>query len=533
MMRRVLDVLVVSLIALTPVVRAQTPTVTKTKDIASGVNAQSAAQPNKQLEDCACESQVLPEALAIVNGVRITRQDIEKATNEAVSQLQRRVIDARKRELDLQINSRLLAIEAKRRGVSATKLLELEVVAKVVQTTEAEAQLFYDQNKQRIQSDFSDARDDILHYLRDQREAAAAKNFADGLRSAINTRVQLQEAPPPLSDADRARVRAIVNGERITSGHIEDSLRPLIFDVQERVYKLRSDELDLSINDILLVQEAQKRKITTTALLATEIKPTPVTEADASTFYEQNKERVSGDFAQTKESIIRYLEQVELRKVERAYVDKLHAAASIQTFLVAPEPPVLAITTADQPSLGNASALVTIVEFTDYQCPSCAETQPTLERLVKEYGDRVRLVARDFPLTQHLEAFKAAEAAEAAREQGKYWEYVEILLRNQSALSLARLKDYATELNLDRAKFDKALESGKFTETVQRDVEEGTRLGIDSTPAVFINGRRVSEKSYEALKADIEAALKALPTKGSTESRRRVCWPCMALAPIE
>jgi protein-disulfide isomerase len=295
-----------------------------------------------------------------------------------------------------------------------------------------------------------------------------------------------------------------------------------VFDVQERVYKLRKDELDLSINDTLLVQEAQKRKITTNALLDAEVKPKTVAEEEARAFYEQNKDRVSGDFTQTKESIIRYLEQIEVRRAERAYVEQLRAAASIQTFLAAPEPPVFSISTADQPSLGNAAAPVTIVEFTDYRCPGCAATQPTLERLVKEYGDKVRLVARDFPLSQHAEAFKAAEAAEAAREQGKYWAYVEILMRSQSALGVAKLKDYASELGLDRGRFDQALESGKFAETVQRDIEEGMRLGIDSTPTVFINGRRVSDKSYDGLKANIEEALKAAPAKSSTEGGRRM-----------
>jgi protein-disulfide isomerase len=265
------------------------------------------------------------------------------------------------------------------------------------------------------------------------------------------------------------------------------------------------------------MQEAQKRKITANALLDAEVKPATVTEEQAQAFYDQNKERVSGDFSRTKDSIISYLQQGEIRRAEREYVEKLRAAASIQIFLVAPEPPVFAISTSDQPSLGNATAPVTIVEFTDYQCPGCAATQPTLARLVKEYGDKVRLVARDFPLSQHAEAFKAAEAAEAAREQGKYWEYIEILMRNQSALGVPKLKDYASELDLDRARFDKALDSGKFVETVQRDIEEGMRLGIDSTPAVFINGRRVSDKSYEALKANIETTLKALPTKRSAE----------------
>jgi protein-disulfide isomerase len=510
-MSRLLYALVVSMIALTAAVRAQTPPATGTKTTTEPVvAAPSKSEPAKNAESCACESQVLPETLAIVNGVRITRRDIEGATGEAVSQLQRQITEARKRELDLQINSKLLAIEAKRRGISGAKLLEQTVVAKTKEPTEAEVQNFYDQNKASIQAEFKDAREDILQYLRDQRQQDEAKKFAATLRQTIETKVLVSEATPPANEAERARVLAIVNGEPITSGDVEASLKPIVFDVQERVYNLRKDELDLRINDTLLAQEAQKRKITAKALLDAEIKPKAVTEQDASAFYEKNKERVSGDFAHTKESIIGYLQQLELRNAERVFVEKLRAAASLQTFLVAPDPPVYSISTVDQPSLGDATAPVTIVEFTDYQCPSCAAAQPILERLVKEYGNKVRLVARDFPLSQHADAFKAAEAAEAAREQGKYWEYVAILLRNQSALTVAKLKDYAGELALDRARFDQALDSGKFAETVQRDIDEGTMLGVDSTPAVFINGRRVSEKSYDALKASIETSLKTL-----------------------
>lgn len=524
-MNRLLCALVVMMIVGMPV-RSQNQTVTETRNITSGRSSKSKPQPDKKAENCACESQVLPDALAIVNGIRISRSDIEKATQEAVSQLQRQVIQARKGELDLQINSRLLAIEAKRRGMGTTKLLEQEVVAKAKEPTEAEAQLFYDQNKKRIQADYKEVKDDILRHLQDQRQRAEAKRFAAGLREAIATKVQVSEATPPRDEAERARVLAIVNGERITSGDIEASLQPVVADVRERVYKLRRDELELSINDMLLAHEAGKRKISTNALLDAETKPKPVTEADALAFYEQNKDRVSGDFPQTKDSIIRYLRQIAVRASERLFIERLRAAASIQIFLVAPEPPVFSISTTDQPWLGNAEARVTIVEFTDYQCAACAAIEPILERLVKEYGDNLRLVVRDFPLNQHADAFKAAEAAEAAREQGKYWEYVEILRRNQSALGVPKLKDYATALNLDRLRFDRALESGQFAEMVERDLEEGQRLGIDATPAVFINGRRALDKSYDALKATIETALKPPPisppiSRSPKRARRR------------
>lgn len=465
-------------------------------------------------EDCACESQVLPATLAVVNGVTISAPDIEKATGESVRNLQKQVTEARKRELDLLINSKLLAVEAKKRGITTAKLLEQEVVAKVKAPTQTEAQTFYDQNKARIQGDFNSVKDDVLRYLLDERQRVEAKKFADGLRAASNTIVKVPQATPPRDASERAQVLAVVNGENITSGDVEDSLKALIFEVQEQVYNLRKNELDLTINDTLLTQEAQKRKITTNALFDAEVKPKQVTEEQARLFYEQNKDRVSGDFVQTRDSIISYLQQTELRLAERAFVEKLRATASIQVFLKAPESPVFSISTKDQPSLGNDNAAVTIVAFTDYQCPSCASIHPTLERLVKENGDKVRLVTRDFPLSQHAEAFKAAEAAEAAREQGKYWEYVSVLMRNQSTLGVEKLKSFASDLGLDRNRFDSALDSGKFAEMVQRDVDDGMKLGLTGTPSLFINGRRVTAKSYEELKASVDAALKSSTPAG-------------------
>jgi protein-disulfide isomerase len=187
----------------------------------------------------------------------------------------------------------------------------------------------------------------------------------------------------------------------------------------------------------------------------------------------------------------------------------LRRASKVEVNLTAPESPSFTIATDDQPLKGNAKAVVTIVEFTDFECPSCARQHPILDRIVSEFGDRVRLVVRDFPLSQHANARKAAEAAEAAREQGKYWEYAAVLFRNQSALGVEKLRQYASELGLDRARFDASLDSGKFAEKVQRDVMDGNKLGINGTPTIYINGKRVSDNSYENVKSVIEASLKA------------------------
>ena len=287
-------------------------------------------------QDCACESQVLPDDLAVVNGVRITRKDIEDRTREPVDRLQRQIIEARKRELDLEINSKLADLEAKRRSISVTRLLEEEVVAKVVEPTSAEVRAYYNTHKDRIKIEFKDATNGILQLLRNQRQHEQAKKFAERLRIAIETKVLVHEATPPKQPSDRERVFATVAGQPITSADVEKSLHSIIRSVQEEVYRLRRTELDLRINDILLEQEAQRRKTTTNSVLDAEIKPKSITEEDARKFYEQNKDRVSGEFSETKDHIIRYLQQNELRSAELEFVERLRAAASIQIFLISP-----------------------------------------------------------------------------------------------------------------------------------------------------------------------------------------------------
>jgi protein-disulfide isomerase len=459
----------------------------------------------------------VPEVLGTVNGVKITRADLSPRVQQQVAQLQQEVVEARKRELDLQINSILLEAEAKKRNTSTAKLIEAEVIAKTVEPTAAEAEAYFNKNKANIEQQagrtvaFAEVKDNVIAYMREQRQQERAGQYANALRTAAQVKKNVEVATPPANAADRARVFATVNGRNITSGDIEDSLLPFIATVREQLYILRKGDVDMRINDILLNQEAQKRGITARAVLETEVNAkTPViTEAQAQEFYNKNRERINGEFAPIKYQIIEYLQGQEQQKLEGAFVERLRNGASVQTFITPPTPPVFQISTDDQPAKGKENAAVTVVEFTDYQCPSCAATQPVLEKLMTEYGDRVRFVVRDFPLNMHPESRKAAEAAEAAREQGKYWDFIAILFRNQSALKTEQLKQYAQVLGLDRAKFDAALEDGRFADKVERDLIDGQKFGVTGTPTFFINGRRAKDISYDVLKAAIEEALKA------------------------
>jgi len=497
---------------------AARPTPQTQKPAPAATPAPTAAQTSATPDPCGCEPAPLPAVVASAGGVRLTPADFSPETQRQVEQLKQEVVEARKNELNLQINSILLEAEAKKRGTTTTKLLETEVVAKAVNPTEAEAQSYFEQNRAGIEQQtgrpvqFAEIKDQVMNYLRGQRQQERAKQFSEQLRAANDVKLLVAEARPPANAAERARVLATVNGRQITSGDVEESLLPLVAAVQQQVYQLRRRDLEMKINDMLLEREAQKRGITARALFEAEVtsKVPVVTEGQAQAFYNENKARINGDFAQIKYQIIEYLQEQEREKLNAALAQRLREGAGVQIFLAEPEPPTFKIDVADQPSKGNPNAAVTVVEFTDFQCPSCAQSHPVLERLMAEYGDRVRFVVRDFPLTQHADAQKAAEAAEAAREQGKYWEYAALLFKNQNALGVENLKQYATALGLDRAKFDAALDSGKYAEAVRRDLADGQKVGVSGTPSFFVNGRRTDERTYEGLKAVIEAALKNL-----------------------
>jgi protein-disulfide isomerase len=142
---------------------------------------------------------------------------------------------------------------------------------------------------------------------------------------------------------------------------------------------------------------------------------------------------------------------------------------------------------------------------------------PVIDEILKSYGNRARLVVRDFPLSMHAQARKAAEAANAANAQGKFFEYIPVLFKNQSALDIASLKKYASDLGLDRARFDAALDSGQYATEVSHDVADGEAYGVDATPTLFINGVRLRNMTAEGLRAAIDSAL-AAKTGGAPKS---------------
>ena len=196
----------------------------------------------------------------------------------------------------------------------------------------------------------------------------------------------------------------------------------------------------------------------------------------------------------------------ETRKV---YLDKLRAEAKVETLL----PPLLLPkieVAATGPSRGPAKAPVTIVEFSDFECPYCVRAEEAVKQVLAAYPDKVRLVYRDYPLPIHARAQKASEAALCAGDQGKYWEMHEKLFANHKELEIDKLKQHAKDLALDAARFGKCLDSGEKATVVEASKKAGEEAGVTGTPAFFINGRPLTgAQPFEKFKEIIDHELRA------------------------
>jgi protein-disulfide isomerase len=279
----------------------------------------------------------------------------------------------------------------------------------------------------------------------------------------------------------------------------------------EALYEGRRAALDAIVADMLIEQAAKSGGTTPEQYVNAEIgkRLKPVTDTDVLTFFQQNQNQMQGrGLTAMAPAIRRFLEEQRREEARQALVADLRRAGPAVTVLLDAPRREVAVA-ADDAALGAANAPVTIVEFSDFQCPFCQRVAPTLKRITETYGDKVRVVWKDFPLTSiHPEAFKAAEAGNCAREQGKFWEYHDRLFANQQALQPDALKAHAAAVGLDTAQFNACLDSAKYSDRVQEHIGAGARLGINSTPALFINGRPVTgAQPYEVFARIIDEEL--------------------------
>ena len=300
---------------------------------------------------------------------------------------------------------------------------------------------------------------------------------------------------PACADQAKAKpedtVLAVVNGKPITEADVRASsaaqFKQLERDYEMQKYQLLQGQLQQAVQDRLLDAEAAAKGVTKEQLLA-DIKPAAVTDAAIDAFYEENKARIPQPKDQIAGQIRQYLEQKGQFEARESFFKGLESKYKVEMKLEPMRTEVAAV----GPAKGPEGAPVTIVEFSDFECPFCARLIPTLDQVKAKYGDKVRLVFRQFPLGMHANAQKAAEASLCANDQGKFWEMHDSMFKNQQQLAVDALKAKATELGLNAEAFNTCLDSGKYASKVSEDMEAGTAAGVSGTPALFINGRFIN-----------------------------------------
>ncbi|HEX4496608.1 MAG TPA: thioredoxin domain-containing protein [Thermoanaerobaculia bacterium] len=287
------------------------------------------------------------------------------------------------------------------------------------------------------------------------------------------------------------KVLAVVDGKPITEADVRqanaDQFKTLDREYQTNLHQLMESSLETAIQDRLVDAEAAARKVSKDQILA-EIKPAVVTDADVDAFYEQNKAQIPRPKDQVAGQIKTYLEQQGQQKARSEYFKTLEAKYKVDMKIE----PIRVEVAATGPAKGPASAPVTIVEFSDFQCPFCSRLTPTIAEVEKKYGDKVRVVFRQYPLPFHQNAQKAAEASLCALDQGKFWEMHDAMFADQSALGVDQLKAKAAGLGMNADKFNKCVDSGEKAATIAADQKAGSAAGVSGTPAMFVNGRFIN-----------------------------------------
>jgi len=303
-------------------------------------------------------------------------------------------------------------------------------------------------------------------------------------------------------------VLARVGDTEITEAEVEELVAPQLVKVKNERYQALQQGLNNAVSDRLIELEAASRGMTTEEFLEAEVeaKSGDVTDGEIDAFYEGRKDQIKAPKEQVVEQIRQYLAQQKGATVFQDLVAGLETKYGVERYLL---PPRIDVAADGFPAKGPATAPVTIVEFSDFECPYCSRVLPSLQQVVDNYGDSVRLVFRQFPLNSiHPRAQKAAEASLCASDQDKFWEMHDAMFEEQKSLGVDQLKEKAVRLGLDSESFNSCLDDSKYAEQVAADLKAGAAAGVSGTPAMFVNGRFLNGAvPYEALAEVVDEEL--------------------------
>ncbi len=300
---------------------------------------------------------------------------------------------------------------------------------------------------------------------------------------------------------------------KLTLRQVDADLGEQLEELEKKKFQARRQQIERNVIESIIDAEAKKKGQTQEQYLKEQLedKAKEPTEEEIQAYFAQNQAQMPpGSTLDTmRAQLVGFLKQQSQREIATKLFEQLKKDANAQITFKEPPKPRKTVE-AKGPTRGPADAKVTIVEFSDFQCPFCSRAHDTVEEVMKLYAGKVKLTFRHFPLAFHQQAPKAAEASLCAGEQQKFWEYHDALFANQAKLMPEDLKEAAKTLGLDAAKFAECLDSGKMKKTVDEDMEAAKKVGVSGTPAFFINGVMLSgAQPVEAFKEVIDAELAA------------------------
>ncbi|QYO66476.1 DsbA family protein [Leptolyngbya sp. 7M] len=414
--------------------------------------------------------------LATAAGIKITPTDLSENARSLYEKQKEVAASNRKRILEKKIAEMLLNAEGRSRGTTGEQVLADEF-KRLKQPTDVEIKTIYDANRGAIGNrSLEEVRPQIVRFLMQEPEEKAENELLTRLKTKYRFSLGTDVNAAPRKPAD---VLFILDGKHYTVGEFENEERIALNDVEVHIY----EELYAATEDALLMKlidkEAVEKGTDPGAVIAAEI---------------TDKMR---EFSDAERTNLWY----DLQR-------RLFAKYGAKILLPEPMPLVLEVSADDDPFLGPATAPVTVVMFNDFQCGACAAFGPVARKVAVEFGSKVRLVIRDFPLESiHENAFRAALAANAAARQGKYFEYGAILYGNQRSLDDASLLRYAGELKLDLERFKADIADPKNAEEIRKDIADGNKYGVSGTPTVYINGIKHHGLSEPKFRVAIERTL--------------------------
>lgn len=281
----------------------------------------------------------------------------------------------------------------------------------------------------------------------------------------------------------------------ITQDEVRKGIETEIYEAEMKVYELKMAKLKSLILEKLMEKHPDKKGLSNDEFMEKHIaSKVKVSEEDIKKLVQERKipkEHVK----EMRERIVQFIKMEKQRDALEQWLAAQTAKNPVEIYLTKPERPAFKIKTDDSdPSFGSASAKVTLVEFSDFQCPFCAKGANILKELKKKYGSKLRVVFKNYPLPFHNDAKGAAIAGLCANEQGsdKFWKLHDEMFANQQQLGIEGLKGLAKKVGLDSAKFDGCLDSKKYAAAIEADIQDGREASVKSTPTFFVNGKIIN-----------------------------------------